>query len=395
MQRRLNSGLGRPDYVLAVIVAALVVVGLIMVYSASFVLDLDNPTGYLVRQLTWLVVGLTVLVVLVRTDYQIWQRWSIPLLMTGLALLVVILARGGVRGGGQRWLLGGSIQPAELVKVIVIIYIADWLASKGDRIRQMSYGLLPFSILIGVVTSLIVLQPNMSTALLVTATCSLMFFVASADVLQLLISGVVGSGVIGLMVMLEPYRARRLTSFWNPLADSQNTGFQITQAIMALRSGGWIGVGLGRSQLKFAFPYLWHSDTIFAVIVEELGVLGALLVIGLYAALAWRGLRIARRAPDTFGSYLAVGITILITLQALINLAVVTAALPPTGVTLPFVSYGGSSLVTALIGVGLLLSVSRRARSGRSPTEPGNWTHAPTDFGWRDRRSRLPGPGSA
>jgi cell division protein FtsW len=388
VQRRPNSGLGRPDYILAVIVAALVVVGLIMVYSASFVLDLNNPTAYLVRQLIWLALGLAVLIVLVRVDYQVWQRWSILLLMVGLGALVLVLARGGVRGGGQRWLLGGSIQPAELVKVIVIIYIADWLASKGDRIRQVSYGLVPFSILIGIVTSLIVLQPNMSTALLVSATCSLMFFVAGADVLQLLASGALGSGVIGLVVLLEPYRARRLTSFWNPLEDAQDTGFQITQAIMALRSGGWIGVGLGGSHLKFTSPHLWHSDTIFAVIVEELGVLGAVLIIGLYAALAWRGLRIAQRAPDAFGSYLAVGITTWITLQALINLAVVTAVLPPTGVTLPFVSYGGSSLVASLIGVGLLLSVSRRARA------PTSSTYAPVDFGWRDRRSRLPGSGS-
>jgi cell division protein FtsW len=389
MQSRPYPGMGRPDYVLAVVVAALVVVGLIMVYSATYVLDLNNPTAYLIRQLAWLVIGLIALVALVQIDYKNWQRLSVLLLILGLGMLMMVLAFGGVRGGGQRWLLGGSIQPAELVKVIVIIYIADWLASKGDRVRQISYGLIPFSILIGVVTSLIVLQPNLSMALLVSLTSSMMFFVAGADLIQLLVSGLVGGGVVGLMILMEPYRARRITSFWNPLDDSQNTGFQITQAIMALRSGGWIGVGLGGSQFKFTVPHLWHSDTIFAVIVEELGILGALLVIGLFATLAWRGLRIAKRAPDAFGSYLAAGITIWITLQALISLAAVTAVLPPTGVTLPFISYGGSSLVALLIGVGLLLSVSRRARV------PTGSTYASTDFGWRDRRSRLPSPHSS
>ena len=378
----------RVDYLLAVVVAALVVIGLVMVYSASYYLgymEYGKPLYFLVRQALWAVLGSGALWAMMRLEYHIWQRYSVLIMGTTLFLLAVLLFVGSQRFGGQRWFLAGSIQPSELAKLAVIIYIANWLSSRGEQIHQVTYGLIPFAIIIGLVTGLILLQPDFSTAILVSATAFAMFFLAGAELRQLAISGLIGALVIGLLLLQAPYRMERVLDFWDPLRDPVGRDYQVLGAVSALNDGGWLGVGLGRGEHKYGPVFLWHSDTIFSVLGEELGLISCLVVIGLFAVLSYRGFRIGQRAPDPFGMLLAAGITCWLTLQALINMAATTATVPFTGITLPFISFGGSSLITSLAGIGLLLSISRSVQKAGGQ-------RASVDFGWRERRARLSRP---
>ncbi len=356
-----------PDYLLLVIVGTLLIIGLMMVYSASFNLgytEYGQPTYFFIRQVVWTLLGAAVMTVMTRIEYHTWQRVSILIMAGALGMLGVVLIAGSTRFGGQRWLLSqGSVQPSEFCKLAVIIYIADWLSSKGERIRQVSYGLIPFAILIGLVAGLIMLQPDFSTAVLVVLTAVAMFFIAGAEIYQLVIGVVFGSATFALLIAQAPYRLQRIVTFFNdPLADPYGEGYQIRQTLIALGSGGWTGVGLGAGHQKFGYLPTAHTDGIFAVLGEELGLIGCLTVVGLFAVLAYRGFRIALDSPDAFGTVLASGVTFSLIFQALINVAVVTATLPFTGIPLPFISFGGSSLVVSMAGVGLLLSISRRTQ---------------------------------
>lgn len=360
------------DYPLLLIVSVLLVIGLVMVYSASFGVQLASEgrptTYYLVRQAEWAALGAVALVAMTLIDYRTWRRFSIPIMAGALGILVLLLfVRIGTdldaeQPTAQRWLLGNSVQPSEMVKLAVVIYIGDWLASKGEKIRQLTYGMIPFAILLGVITGLIILQPNFSTAFLIVCTAVAMFFVAGADIRHLLIGGLVGGASLAALVRTSAYRWNRVVTFIeNPLRDPLGRGFQTVRAIYALQAGGPFGVGLGHSVQKMGALYAPHTDAIFAIIGEELGLLGTLAILALYAALAYRGLRIAVRCSDPFGTLVATGVTSWLVLQALLHMAVVTATVPFTGITLPFVSFGGSSLVASMAAVGLLLSVSRGA----------------------------------
>ncbi len=361
------------DYPLLMTVAVLLLFGLVMVYSASFGLEMPESglptTRFLVRQLEWVALGAVALAVMALIDYGFWQQWTvcIPVLGTALGVLVILLIRPSSEDQAQRWLMGNSVQPSEVVKLAVIIYIAAWLASKGEKIRQLTYGIVPFAVLLGIVTGLIVLQPNFSTAFLIVCTAVSMLFVAGADVTQLLIGGVVGGASLFVLVRTSPYRWNRVLAFINdPLQDALGRGYQTARAIFALQTGGVAGVGLGGSVQKINYLYAPHTDAIFAIVGEELGLLGCLFVIGLFGLLAYRGLRIAAHCGDPFGTLLAVGVTSWLVLQAALHIAVVTATVPFTGVTLPFVSFGGSSLVASMAAIGLLLSISRRPQTGRA-----------------------------
>jgi len=350
------------DYLLIVAVSALLIVGLMMVYSATFALGYQlhgQPTYFFIRQLLWMGLGLMAMIVVARIEYHTWRKWSIPIMAGALLLLGLVLAVGSDRFGGQRWLLNGSVQPGELAKLAVVIYIADWLSSKGERIRQVTYGLIPFAILLGFVTGLIMLQPDFSTAVLIALTAIAMFFIAGGDLWQMIASGVLGGVTFALLITRSEYRLARITAFLNPLGDQLGTNYQVRQILIALGSGGVTGLGLGASRQKFGYIPASHTDGIFAIVGEELGLVGCLMVIALFAFLAYRGFRVAIAAPDAFGTVLAAGITCSLVFQALINLAVVTATAPFTGIPLPFISFGGSSLVVSLTGVGLLLAVSR------------------------------------
>jgi cell division protein FtsW len=393
---------GRYDWGLLSVVVMLLGLGLVMVLSASYARGLagfDDPYYFAVRQLIWGGIGVVALIVAARIPYQWWERWSVPLMGVALFSLVALLVFGAERWGSTRTYFGGSVQPSEPVKVIVILYVAAWLASKGARIRDVRVGLLPFSVLMGAISVLIVAQPEISTAILIVATAGIMFFIAGAALRQLLLILVVGTLTFGLVLNYSSYAKGRLDRYWESLWDPmQSSEYQVQRSVEALARGGPVGVGVGNgnAQLPGYLPLSW-SDNIFAIIGEELGLLGALVVILLFALLAYRGLRIALRAPDHFGMLVAVGITSSLILQSTLNMAVAVAASPPTGVTLPFISYGGSSLVTALAAVGILLSISAASTGKREPAAAGakseSQGYARFDFRGGNRRARLSSPG--
>lgn len=278
-----SATVGHPDWLMAVAVAALTLFGLIMIYSTTYPWVDDDPTRFLERQGMYAIAGVALMLVMMRVRYQFWRRWSVPLMLGTLALLFFVLIVGKAGFGATRWFLNGSIQPSEIAKLTVIIYVADWLASKGQQIRKISLGLLPFSIFIGLVTGLILLQPNFSTACLIAATAFVLFFIAGADILQMIIAGLVGSLAAVLLILQAPYRLRRVTIFMDPLADPEGLGYHVTRALATLNAGGVFGVGLGNTPHKFLnlLPAP-HTDSIFALIGEEFGYVGALLVVSLY-----------------------------------------------------------------------------------------------------------------
>ncbi|GIK36406.1 MAG: cell division protein FtsW [Chloroflexota bacterium] len=376
-------------------IAALLIVGLMMIYSATFALGYqlyDQPTYYFIRQLLWMGVGLLVMIIFARVEYHTWRRFSILLMTLTLLLLGVVLLIGQERFGGQRWLFNGSIQPSEFSKLAIMIYIADWLSSKGERIRRVSYGLIPFAILLGLITGLIVLQRSLSTAVLIALTALAMFFIAGGNLWQIIVSAVLGGGTIAFLTTQSAYRLTRVATFLDPLnADPLNGGYQIRQILIALGSGGLLGLGLGASRQKFGYIPASHTDGIFAILGEELGLIGSLAVVGLFAFLAYRGFRVAMLAPDAFGRVLASGITCGLIFQAIVNVGVVTASIPFTGVTLPFISFGGSSLVVSMASAGLLLAVSRRTMP-EDPQEKEERREV-DHLRRRNRGTRLPGPG--
>jgi cell division protein FtsW len=385
----------RPDYVLILIVVALVLIGLIVVYSTTFTLGYaykDQPTYYLVRQAVFAAMGLDIMVLMMRVEYHKWQKLSIIFMVATVLLLVYVLMAGPAVHGARRRIMGDSIQPSEICKLAMVLYIAHWLSSKGEKLRQVTYGLVPFAVLIGFIASLIILEPDFGTTILIVAAAGTMFFIAGADVIQLIVSTMVGGSTLLLIIANYEYAWERIVTFsQDPFAVLQKPfdaalaqdTYQVMHTLVTLGSGGITGTGLGSGQQKNLLPAA-ESDAIFAVLGEELGLLGCLVVLGLFAALAYRGFKIALRAEDSFGFILASGITIWLTFQAMINVAVVTDTLPFTGLPLPFISLGGSSLVISMMGVGMLLSISRGA------TESTKERDAPLGSGRRNGRARLP-----
>jgi cell division protein FtsW len=337
------------------------------------------------------VIGLAAAAMVYRIRYDNLRRFSVPLMGLVLVGLVGVLVIGKVVFGAQRTLAGASIQPSEVAKLVTIIYLADWLSSKGERLRAFGLGLVPFAIVIGLVAGLIVLQPDLSMAMLIVFVAVTMFFYAGANLVHLGAGLVLAAGAFAALIMNYPHSAERLTAYLTALNDPAQAGWHIQQVLIALGSGGFAGKGLGQGIQKFGILPTPHTDSVFAVIGEEIGLVGCVLVVALFGLLAVFGFRIALRARDGFGSVLAVGITCALLYEAVINIAVMTALVPFTGLPLPFISYGGSSMLVSLIGVGLLLSISKEAAdpSGRGSRED----RANSDRGRRDRRARLPGSG--
>ena len=392
-----SDDLHRYDYLLVVAVAALTIIGLMMIYSATFALGYQlygQPTYYFIRQLLWMGLGGLVLILFARIEYHTWRRFSIPIMAFTILLLGLVLVIGDVRFGGRRWLLNGSVQPSELSKLAIIIYIAAWLSSKGEQIRRVSYGLIPFAILLGFITGLIVLQQDLSTAILIAATALAMFFIAGGNLWQIMASALLGGATLVFFISRSAFRLARVTTFLDPLnSDPLGEGYQIRQILIALGSGGLTGLGLGASRQKFGYIPASHTDGIFAILGEELGLLGGLVVLGLFAFLAYRGFRIAIMAVDPFGTILASGLTCSLIFQTLVNVGVITASLPFTGVPLPFISFGGSSLMISMASVGLLLAVSRRTLPSDEPRSQKKERRAVNHFGGRNRGARLSGSG--
>jgi cell division protein FtsW len=358
MNNRPTESTGSIDWILLGAVGALVAVGLMMVYSSTFDMGyrLHGDSAYfLKRQLTWLAIGVMALIVVTRLRYQHWMKLSLVIMVAALLLLVVLVVFG--RG---RHLLGNSISPAELAKLAIVIYISHWLFSKGELLRRLPYGLLPFTIIVGLVAGLVMAQPDLSEALVIVLMSVAMFFLAGADPLQFAIGILGGSAAFAFVITRLPVAVQRLQPY---LADWRNplgsTNDQLKQGLMALGSGGVLGLGPGNGRMKYMWLPAAHTDSVFAVVGEEMGLVGCVALIALFAVVAYRGFRIAEKAPDGFGRLLACGITCWIVFQALINIAVVTGTMPFTGIVLPFISVGGSSLVTCLVGVGIMLSISR------------------------------------
>ncbi len=360
------------DQILLFVTITLALVGLVMMFSASAVVagkKFDDSWYYLKRQLVWLTFGLMLLHVISRIDYVWWKRLSFPLLglITVLLILVLVPSIGGVKNGARRWLLLGpiSIQPAEMAKLISVIYLAAYLARKEDRLQHFSSGLLPPLLIIGILSALVLGEPDLGTVVVLALVTGGLLFVGGARMVHL--STLALSAIpIGLaLVLTSEYRRPRLMAFLNPSSDPSNAGHQITQSFLAFGSGGLFGVGLGEGKQKLLFLPEPHTDFVLALVGEELGFVGTGIIILFFAAFVIRGFQISTRARIPFGRYLGIGVTTLIGIQALINACVVTGLLPTKGLTLPFVSYGGSSLVVSLTGVGILLSISRDRQAGR------------------------------
>lgn len=351
--------------VLVFCVMALVTMGLVVLYSSTMV---QHGAEQVIRQAIWCGLGLTAAAVLAAVDYAHWRRWVWVMYGIAALLLALVLVPGiGIRvNGASRWLGFGSVrvQPSEFAK-LALIFLVAWYGERRARQLMTLRGLVKPGLAIGVMLGLVFLEPDVGTTVLMAGLALALLLVAGVPWRLVLPAGLCGAAAVGWYVWQDPVRAQRIFS-WVALEETkQGTGFQPYQAMLALGSGGWTGMGLGNGRQKMGFVPEHHTDFIFAVVGEELGLVGTLLVLLLYVTVLWCGLWIALRARDTFGLLLAMGVTLLISMQAIINIGVVTSLLPNKGLPLPFISYGGSSLVVMLSAVGLLLSVARRARVPR------------------------------
>lgn len=359
---------GTPDIIMFTATVVLLGLGLVMVMSASSAMALsrfNDPFHYIKRQLIWATGGLIAMAVLSRTDYRILRKVARGGLAVAFLLLVVVLFAGVEISGSRRWIDLGvlSLQPSEVAKFAVINFVAAFCAARRESIRRFGSGLVPPLAVAAAAFALVMLEPDFGTAGVLVVTVVVMLFAAGAQIYQLCLVGAAALPLMGLLVWIEPYRFQRILAFLDPWKDPSDTGWNVIQSLLALGSGGLFGLGLGESRQKFAYLPEQHTDFIFAILGEELGFVGTVVVVALFFVLGWRGYRTAMLAPDLFGSVLAVGLTTMIVLQAVINVGVVTGSLPITGITLPMISFGGSSLSVTLAGIGVLMNISRQSGS--------------------------------
>jgi len=368
MARKLKS-----DRWLFVAAFFLVCVSVVMVYSALAGKSLDGdavPMNIMMRQLTWATLGFFLMVVVMRIDYRSWQQPGVVMValgvvFAGLALLAVMKLTGLATTvkGASRWIgVGGvGVQPSEFAKLAVILFVADRLARHVDKVNDLRTMLMPVGGVILGMALLILYQPDLGTTVSIALVAGVMLFAAGLHLRYIAALGALAPPLFYLLVWSEPYRRERVLAFLDPWADPLNTGFQIIQSLIAVGTGGLMGRGLMEGLQKLRFLPEPHTDFIYAVIAEEFGLIGAVVVLLCFLVIAWRGLRVAATAHDRFGAMLAVGLTAMIAVQALINISVVLALLPTKGLPLPFVSSGGSSMIVNLVGLGILLNVSQHA----------------------------------
>jgi cell division protein FtsW len=381
----------QPDYTILVAVVSLASIGILMVYSSSAMrgyLSSANDTFAIVGpQIQWALLGLVAMVAMMRVDYRYLRLVSVPFFVVAVALLVLVFVPqlNIVVGGSARWLRLGplpAIHPAEIAKLALIIYLAHWMAKRGTRIRSLWGGTVPFLIIVLPVIALVFKEPDLGTTIVITLTVFTVFFVAGANLAHL---GLLAAGVLTAVVMvgLRGYQMDRIRTWLDPWSDALGDGFHTVQGLLALGAGGLTGTGLGDSRVFVPNAF---NDFIFAVVGQEFGFIGAGAVIVLFLVLAYAGVRTSLAAPDTFGALLAAGITGWLCLQAFINIGVVVTLIPITGITLPFISAGGSSLIISFAAVGILLSISRET------VEKGTWNDdATADRGRGHGRAHLPG----
>jgi cell division protein FtsW len=386
--------LAQIDRYVLIVVVLLVAIGTMMVYSATFdwsYQEFGSPTVIFMQHVRNLVIAVVVFLTAALVDYRMLKRFAVILLLVTIGSLIAVLVFGDNTFGARRAFFQGSYQPGEVAELTMLIYMAAWLGSKRTKVASFAFGLIPFMVLMGIVVVLVSLQPDLSTAATIIMVCGLMFFLAGANLTQLAtVAAIVIAGGIIFSQRLD-YTENRLDSFIAGLTDLSEANHHAQQAIIAFLNGGWFGRGLGQGLQKFGFLPAPHTDSIFAVIGEELGVVGASFVLLLYIVLVIRGLHIARRAPDMFGTLLATGVTLWIATKALLNIATMLSLIPTTGISLPFLSFGGSSLVVIMAGAGLLLSISRVTAKSNAPE--GRSAGANYDRGWGNRWTRLSSTG--
>jgi cell division protein FtsW len=350
--------------------------GVVMVYSASAVIAIQENHSqfhYVIKQGVWTLIGFAALFLAMRFDYQRLNRgWIIyGLFLLTILLLVAVFAFPPINGA-RRWikLSGFSVQPSEVAKLSLAMFLAYFLNKRAGEETSFWKTFLPCMIVLGIVAGLVVKEPDLGTALMLAIICLTICFAAGVRPRHMVYAAVPALIFVGKMLVFTPFRWRRMTSFVDPWADSQGSGYQVVQSLIAVGSGGQNGLGFAQGRQKLLFLPFAHSDFIFAVIGEELGLIGALIILIVFALFLWRGMRAALRAPDRFGTLLGIGIVVGIVAQALLNMSVVLALLPTKGIPLPFISYGGSSLVPTLAGVGILLNISQYATlKGRASFE--------------------------
>jgi cell division protein FtsW len=369
-QRRCGSAVvrskGNVDYAIVAVTLVLLCIGLVMVHSASSVISAQKFTDafyYAKRQLMWAGLGLVLMFIMANFDYHRLRAWAPKVVIASFLFLVLVLLVGESRGGSKAWLGIGSfgIQPSEFAKLALVLFLAHYLADAADRMESFVRGFLPPLFISLLAVGLIMLEPDLGQSVVIMGTTIVMLYAAGARLSQLGLLG--GSGLLAFaaLVAMAPYRIKRIVAFLDPWQDPLGKGYQIIQSLYALGSGGLVGLGLGNSRQKYLYLPEPQTDFIYSILGEELGFLGGATVLVLFGVLVWRGFRTAMFAPDEFGSLLAAGITGMIAVQVLINVGVVTSSIPATGITLPFISFGGSSLTLMLTGVGILLNISRQS----------------------------------
>lgn len=355
------------DFPILLVALVLLGFGIIMVYSASAVLAADRLKDglyFLKKQALYAAGGVLVMFVVMNLDYHLWQKLAYPILAISFLLLGLVLAVGTKAGGSTRWLHIGSLsfQPSEFSKLALVVFLSYFLTKKGERIKTFRFGFLPTVLISGTMILLVVRQPDFGVALFLGIMVAIMLFVGGTRLFYILSLALMAIPAIFYLIVRVPYRVHRIMSFVNPWNDPKGISFQIVQSFVAFGAGGILGSGLGQGKQKLFFLPAPHTDFIFSVVGEEMGLIGAIIILALYLVFTVRGIRVALGAPDEFGTFLGLGITSLISLQAIINMAVVLGLLPTKGLTLPFVSYGGTSLVVSLVSVGILLNISSHAR---------------------------------
>jgi cell division protein FtsW len=394
----LSSAQRRPLYLgidvpLMLAAITLGIFGLLMVYSASWDYSVQQelpPAYYFQRQVVWMILGVIVSGALMFINYHWWQRLAVPAMAVTVALLVIVLVLNNVRHGAVRALFNGSVQPSELAKLVIIIYLAVWLFSKRDQIKDVSFGLIPLAGIIGILSGLIIVQPDLSAVITIFFMGGLLFFLAGGDLRQIVLLVLV-AGLVGFLVVeVNPTGSERISGFLPGLKDPTQAIYHVRRSLEAFVNGGWFGVGIGKAETKLTGLPVPPTDSIFAVIGEEAGVIGAVALVGLYLLIMWRGLEISRRAPDGLGTLLAAGLSLWLALEAFINMAMMINLLPIAGNALPFISAGGSNLLVSLAAVGILLNISRLSARDREKEE--RTFSAVVDLRRRDRRRRVSRP---
>ncbi|GGJ86673.1 stage V sporulation protein E [Lentibacillus kapialis] len=369
MFRKLFKTRYAPDYTLLAVIVFLLLIGAVMVYSSSYVwadYKYADQFFYLKRQLLFCGIGIVGMLFFMAIPYSTWKQYSKVILLVCFLLLLAVLIPGVgmVRGGAQSWIGVGafSVQPSEFMKLGLIIFLAGYLSVQQKNITSFKKGFFPSLVLVFTAFGLIMLQPDLGTGIVLVGTCMVMVYTAGARLLHFF--GLAGAGIVALLLLIlsAPYRISRITAFINPWEDPLGDGFQIIQSLYAIGPGGLMGLGLGESIQKYFYLPEPQNDFIFAIIGEELGFLGGTFVMGLFALLFWRGMKTALEAPDAYGRFLALGIVSMLTIQVMINISVVIGLIPVTGITLPFLSYGGSSLTLTLCSAGILLNISRYSK---------------------------------